>query len=316
MTPLDLTHSATWKPPAVPGWAIPPGQVASDAEAAFMAGAALNSLDNLVRAEAAWTGAWRQRLALKCAAAAVALAGRAEDEAALRDAWHLRAAGADPGPAGNVLAAWKRLAGRSPAVGPDALRSMAGLLGLRWSDALADLPARADELARTSQPAPLVAVAMMAEVRALQPDAELLGWWLADLAIAARMRWPIAVPMLVTQARGAAFRGAGGRGRIRPGGEGFERAVCVAFTLAAIDACRLAGDIAPRAAQLAAATPKLRAKGAGEVIKLLLNEDAVPGTLQTASLTRWGARRLFERLTALGTVRELSGRASFRLYGL
>ena len=87
-------------------------------------------------------------------------------------------------------------------------------------------------------------------------------------------------------------------------------------TLAAIDACRLAGDIAPRAAQLAAATPKLRAKGAGEVIKLLLNEDAVPGTLQTASLTRWGARRLFERLTALGTVRELSGRASFRLYGL
>ena len=157
---------------------------------------------------------------------------------------------------------------------------------------------------------------MMAEVRALQPDAELLGWWLADLAIAARMRWPIAVPMLVTQARGAAFRGAGGRGRIRPGGEGFERAVCVAFTLAAIDACRLAGDIAPRAAQLAAATPKLRAKGAGEVIKLLLNEDAVPGTLQTASLTRWGARRLFERLTALGTVRELSGRASFRLYGL
>lgn len=281
-----------------------------------MAGAALNSLDNLVRAEAAWTGAWRQRLALKCAAAAVALAGRAEDEAALRDAWHLRAAGADPGPAGNVLAAWKRLAGRSPAVGPDALRSMAGLLGLRWSDALADLPARADELARTSQPAPLVAVAMMAEVRALQPDAELLGWWLADLAIAARMRWPIAVPMLVTQARGAAFRGAGGRGRIRPGGEGFERAVCVAFTLAAIDACRLAGDIAPRAAQLAAATPKLRAKGAGEVIKLLLNEDAVPGTLQTASLTRWGARRLFERLTALGTVRELSGRASFRLYGL
>ena len=52
------------------------------------------------------------------------------------------------------------------------------------------------------------------------------------------------------------------------------------------------------------------------MIKLLLNEDAVPGTLQTASLTRWGARRLFERLTALGTVRELSGRASFRLYGL
>ncbi|WP_292318769.1 DUF1403 family protein [Mesorhizobium sp.] len=33
------------------------------------------------------------------------LAGRSEDEVALRDAWYLRPAGADTGPAGAVLGA-------------------------------------------------------------------------------------------------------------------------------------------------------------------------------------------------------------------
>ena len=103
---------------------------------------------------------------------------------------------------------------------------------------------------------------------------------------------------------------------MRPGEEGFERAICVALALAATEACRIAGELAPRAARLIAVTPQLRAKGAGEVIQLLLDEDAVPGTLQTAHLTRWGSRRLFERLLGLAAVRELSGRASFRLYGL
>lgn len=312
----DSTHSTAWTPPAVPGWAIPRGPVTSDVEAAFLAGAALNSLDNLVRSAPAWAGSWRQRLALKCAAAAVALAGRTEDEAALRDAWHLRAAGADPGPAGNVLAAWTRLADRSPGAGPEALRSAVALLGLRWSDELAALSDRFDDLTRSGRAAPLIAAAVLDEVLRVRPDAELLGWWLADQALAVRMRWPAAVPLLVTQARGPAFRNPGDRGRVRPGGKGAERAMCVALVLAAAEACRLAGEIAPRAAQLAAVAPRLRAKGAGEVVQLLLDQDAVSGTLQTEKLTRWGTRRLFDRLTALGAARELSGRASFRLYGL
>lgn len=99
--------------PTVPGWAQPRGAVRSDAEAAFLCGAALQVLDSLVRSEQPWAGAWRQRLALKCAAAAVRLAGRTEDESALRDVWHLRPSnGAELvalGPAGGMLAAWRRL---------------------------------------------------------------------------------------------------------------------------------------------------------------------------------------------------------------
>ncbi|MAM93329.1 MULTISPECIES: DUF1403 family protein [Parvibaculum] len=303
-------------PPTVPGWAVPRGAVTSDAEAAFFAGSALNSLDNLVRSDPAWAGAWRQRLALKCAAAAVSVVGRAEDEGALRDAWHLRQPGDDPGPAGNILAAWKRLAGRSPGVDLETLRSTVALLGLRWSDELAPLVDRVGDLARTGAPAPFAAAAIAGDVQALRADADLLGWWLADQVLALRLRWPLPVPILIAQARSSAFRGEGSRGRIRPGGEGFQRAVCVALAQAAVEACRLAGDVADRAARLEAVAPKLRAKGAGEAIRLLLDDDAVPGTLQTAHLSRWGARRLFERLETLGAVRELSGRPAFRLYGL
>lgn len=316
MTGADSMPSALWTPSAVPGWAVPRGPVTSEVEAAFLAGSALNSLDNLARADLPWAGAWRQRLALTCAATAMPLIGRSEDAAALRDAWHLRTPGADPGPAGNILAAWRRLAARSTVVDAATLRAIVDLFGLRWSAEFAGLPDHLDDLARSSRPAPLVAAAIMAEVQRVRPDAGLLGWWLADQMLARRMRWPVAVPLLVMQARGAAFRSLSDRGRIRPGGEGFERAICVALALAAAEACRLAGAIAPRAALLIAVRPKLRAKGAGEAIRLLLDEDAVPGTLQTKSLTRWGSRRLFERLTALEAVHELSGRASFRLYGL
>ncbi len=315
MQTRDLALAARFAPPSVPAWAVPRSNTASDVEAAFMAGSALNSLDNIMRAAPSWAGAWRRRLALKSAAVAVAQVGRTEDEAQLRDAWHWRDAGTDAGPAGNLLAAWRRLTDRAPGISAATLRSIVGLLGLRWSDGFARLPDLLDELNRSGRPAPLVAAALMGEVTHVEPDAEILGWWLADLAIAARMRWPFAVPLLITQARSFAFRGAGSQ-RVRPGGEGFDRASCIALALAAAEACRLASDIAPRAEHLIAVTPKLRAKGAGEVIELLLDDDAVSGTLQTAKLTRWGARRLFDRLGHLNAIRELSGRASFRLYGL
>jgi len=313
--PADSILPAPGTLPTVPGWALPRGPVEDLPEAVYMAGAALNCLDNLVRAEPAWAGAWRQRVALKAAAAAARLLGHREDEAALRDAWHLRPPDADPGPAGNLLAAWRRLAARSPILDADGVRSLTLLLGLAWAEAFTTIPEILDDATRTARPAPLAAAAVASRVAALGPHTEALAWWCADLVLAARLRWPVPLPILASQIHAPALRGVG-RGQLRPGGEGGERAVCLAASLGAAEACRLAREIAGRAQRLAAVAPKLRAKGAGEVIALLLEDDAVSGSVATRTLSRWAVRRLFERLSALEAVRELSGRPTFRLYGL
>lgn len=302
--------------PVLPAWARSRGPITDPVEAAFLAGAALNCLDNLVRADPPWAGVWRARLALSCAAAAVRHVGRVEDEAALRDAWMLRPTDGDPGPAGRLLAAWRRLAERFPGVDGAGLRSICDLLGIGWSSELADLPNAIDRLVGEGCPAPLVAAAILRIVDAAAPSAGLLGWWLADLVLARRLRWQYGVPLLMGEVHSAAFRGAGRGGRLRPTDDGFEAAVCLAVAQSAARALRGATDVAPRAARLLALAPKLRSKGAGEAIARLLNDDAVPGTLTTPSLSRWGSRRLFERLETLGAVRELTGRSSFKLYGL
>jgi len=80
-----------------PAWARALHPPDSEAEAGFLAGAALARLDAIARENPPWAGAWRQRLALQAAAASVARAGRAgrsEDEAALRDALPLGRPGA------------------------------------------------------------------------------------------------------------------------------------------------------------------------------------------------------------------------------
>ncbi len=304
-------------PPAVPGWASTRGHVPDTADAAFMAGAALHALDQLVRSAPPWAGAWRQRLALRCAASACRLSGRSEEEAALRDAWHLRKGDEDPGPGGNVFGAFRHLATRAPEIDAAGLALVVEKLGLRWDDAFGDLSEDFDAAVRNGPAAPFAAAAIMRQVTEVAPSAEPLAWWLGDLMLAAKMRWPRSVPLLMSRAFSPAFRAENGRGkRLKPGEDGFSRALMIGASEAAADACRLAADISRRAERLQAASPKLRAKGAGEAIRRLLDDDAVPGTLATKALSRFASRRLFERLTGFDAVQELSGRSSFRLYGL
>src|SRR5271167_4355108 len=104
--PGALTASAA----PFPAWARAKNPPETEAEAAFLAGAALARLDAIVRETPPWAGAWRQRLTLHAAAVSVRRAGRSEDEAALRDALHLTRPGVDPGPAGRRLRAWRALA--------------------------------------------------------------------------------------------------------------------------------------------------------------------------------------------------------------
>ena len=302
--------------PHVPAWAVPRAPVDSDVEAAYMAGSALNCLDTLVRSNVPWLGAWRHRLALKAAAASVKLMRRTEDESALRDAWYLRQPGDAFGPAGNVLLAWRKLVGRSlPPVVED-LQSVADMLGIVWSDGFGD---RLEELAadvRTGAPAPLVAAHAATAVMREDPMAEALAWWMADCTLSWRMGWTNAVPLLATQIFSPTLRTGSDRRRGRPDAPGFERVICLAAAAGAAEACRLAAGMAQQAERLHEVMPKLRAKGAGEVIALLLSDDAVSGSFTSKAMTRWASRRLFERLQQLDAVRELSGRPTFRLYGL
>ncbi|TIR88098.1 DUF1403 family protein, partial [Mesorhizobium sp.] len=185
MIRLDPATANPAPPPTVPAWALAADGAMHNAGAAFRVGAALASLDSLARAQPAWAGAWRQRLALKCAAASMRLAGRAEDEAALRDAWQLCPAGADPGPAGAIFGAWRQLALQPPAVSADRLAKVTEMLGLaRDDEALGDLCTQIEGLLGSQRPAPFAAAAIAAHVVALRPDAELFAWWLADLVLA------------------------------------------------------------------------------------------------------------------------------------
>ncbi|WP_245262828.1 DUF1403 family protein [Mesorhizobium sp. LSJC269B00] len=73
--------------------------------------------------------------------------------------------------------------------------------------------------------------------------------------------------------------------------------------------------LARRAENLLAAAPKLRGKDAGMMLAILISEDAQPARTGNAASER-SSCRLFDRLVALGGVRELAGRPAFRLYGL
>ncbi len=80
------------------------------------------------RSEPVWAGCWRARQALKCTVVAVRLMGRNEEKAALRDAVLLTEAGDDPGPAGKVFLAYKRLASRKPGLSSKVVTDLADLL--------------------------------------------------------------------------------------------------------------------------------------------------------------------------------------------
>ena len=59
---------------------------------------------------------------------------------------------------------------------------------------------------------------------------------------------------------------------------------------------------------------ELRGRDADTMVATLLSEDAQPA--RGGQTSDRSSRRLFERLVSLGVVRELTGRPTFRLYGL
>jgi Protein of unknown function (DUF1403) len=300
------------EPPPLPGWARPV-PVADSNEAVFRTGAALAALDARVRAAAPWAGTWRRRLALTAAAASARMARRGEDEAMLRDAFFLRQANADPGPAGRLLLAWRGL-DRSAPLSDDAVFHLAETLQLKVDDALRAAIADVQQLAASAQAAPFAAAHAARLVVAQRPDAEILALWLADAVLASRLKWPLPLPLLAAALLHASLR-VDGRRRAQPGDADWIVICCAAYGRAAAVACDLFAELGRSAHKLIDVAPRLRARGAGTVVEKLLNEDALSAK-KIGAISDRGLRRLCDRLVALGGVRELTGRSTFRLYGL
>lgn len=265
----------------LPGW-ISHAPAERPEDVAFLSGACL-ALLHLVGADAAVPHAlWRARLALTAAEAGVAHSGRREGAAGLRDAVHLLRPADHPGPAGAVFRDWLRAVAR-PLVAGHLVVPEAG------------------------QGGPVEVAATVLEAVLTETPRDMTGAvLLADAALARAAGWAHVVPVL-------------GAGLKMPDLRLRDEALRIACHRAVVTATRaavpLAGDLARRAARLRSVMPKLRAKGAEGAVELFLTRDAVAaGALPM--LSDRAARRLCERFVELGVLRELTGRETFRLYGV
>ncbi|MEJ5220193.1 DUF1403 family protein [Cognatishimia sp. D5M38] len=279
--------------PRMPAWVISVRPETLE-DVAFLSGAALNHLHLVLGRGEVPHALLRDRLALRAAEACVAFSGRPEREAELRDAVHLLRPGDLPGPAGETYLAWKRVAER-----PVSVKAL--------GRALPSLdPRQVAACLGAGRGAPVTRAAMVLEAVLIDaPRMETKALILADAALAQALGWDHLVPLLAAGLKRVDLRKQGGDLRL---------ACHRALISSVIEAVRQAADLARRAAHLKAVAPKLRAKGAGEAVEMFLSRDAVaPSSLP---LPDRAARRLCDRLVDLSAVRELTGRDTFRLYGV
>lgn len=291
--------------PDLPRWVRQAADRDAVETALFSAGAALAVVDPVARSADPVGTLWRKRLALSAAAAVSKLEGRPEGPAQLRDALALTRPGDDPGPAGRLLIGWRALGEARALRSADWPARLPGLFDLPptpLAGILSDLGARF--VGRTL---PLHFAAGAARtVLALGPAHRGLALWLADALLARALGWDRPVPLLAAQLPRAAFR---------LEGAAWLSACAAAWGRGAVAALDLHADLARRAEALRAANLRRPGKDTAAIIAALLTEDALPAQAGARASDR-AARRLFDRLTSLGLVRELTGRATFRLYGL
>lgn len=295
-------------PLAAPSWsgAVAVDDVARDPVAvALAAGAALAALHplGLETVPGAPFALMRDRLALAAAEACAIRAGDRARAAEMRDAVHLRLPGDRPGPAGETLELWRRAVARRVEKGTHAdLASDLCGRAAGWDAGLAALDPVTAAAAALER---LLAHATRAERAAAA--------MLADATLSWRCGWPHLLPAL-----GSGLR----REDMGRTGEALRLACLRALAAQAPLTLTLAADLVRRAARLRAAAPSLRAKASGAAVRLLLSQDALAPSLaltQAAggpAMSDRAARRLCDRLVALGAARELTGRATHRLYGL
>ena len=280
--------------PPLPGW-IGSAPAETLEAAAFRSGAALAHLCQATASGDVPLALWRDRLALAAARNCAALAGRREGQGALRDALHLTGPGDDPGPAGRIARQWSRAAARPVSVAHLA-KALDGIAAERIALCL-----------DATGPTPVDRAAQVLEaVLTDQARAETAALILADAVLAKAVGGTHVLPLLALALKPRDLR-------LR---DNDLRLACHRAVVSAVgQALPLAGDLARASARLQAVAPKLRAKAAGRAVDLFLSRDALAPAALTFMSDR-AARRLCDRLVSLGAARELTGRDTFRLYGL
>ena len=148
--------------------------------------------------------------------------------------------------------------------------------------------------------------------------AERIACLLSDIVLARALNWKTALPVSARRLTKAALRD------LAAEGQDAELAVQVRILESIEETIRLARDLAQRAEALHSVAPKLRAKGSEAAVNLFLTEDAVaPASMlsprirgTSIPMTDRAARRFCDRLVELDVARELTGRPTFRLYGI
>lgn len=304
--------------PILPAWIMHGNKPESLGDASFASGSALALLHVVLMDPniATPTKLLRQRLALKSAVQCLKIEGRADEEAALRDAFYLTKPGDMMGPSGDMLSLWSnaclvsfRVSGWREKLGellPDFMRDVLP----DWLDIFID-----DQLSHLNP------VSKSAEIiaRVLKdfPREEAIALLLADVVLARALGWQQIMPLMAIYMKRKPLQELDDVSQLN--------LVCHhAITKSAQEAIRLSHDLARRAVRLRDIAPKLRAKGSDKAIELFLSEDAVsPSTMlapkikgTNISMTDRSARRLCDRLVDLGVIHELTGRLTFRLYGV
>lgn len=281
--------------PRMPPW-VTSGRAETPEDVAFLSGAALAHLHVVLRHDEVPQNLLRARLALHAAEDCVARSGRFERAGELRDAVCFLRPGDQAGPAGEVCLEWHRAVER-----PVSVKALHRALPAHPAEKIA-------EWLDVGFGSPVArAFAVLETVLAEMPREEATALILADAALAAALGWEYLVPLL-----GAGLK----RRDLRQTGGDLRLACHRAAINSAAEAVRLVAGLTRRAARLKGIAHKLRAKGAGQAVQIFLTRDAVAPAALTSLKSDRAARRFCDRLVELGVVRELTGRDTFRLYGV
>lgn len=300
--------------PKLPGW-VTSDRAETLETVAFRSGVALTVLDGLVADPRHGVPAklLANRLALRAASAISKLEGRLAREADIRDAYHLTPPGEARGPDGDLLAFWRE-AVRVRSGGTGQVADLIGPDLAGWAGGRLDAGQ-----ARARTQGPLAGcVSVMRTVLEADDRAERIACLLSDIVLARALNWKTVLPISAWGLTKAMLRDLVGDG------QGGELKVQQRFLQSLEEAIRLARDLAQRGAALKAVAPKLRANGSEAAVALFLSEDAVaPSTMLSPMIqgtiipmTDRAARRFCDRLVELGVAQELTGRPTFRLYGI